>query len=101
RVRRARNRSGKRPLEGAGRRPGQTDAVLVVGANPPVEDRVGRIRGVARVRGRVGGQVVDGVAEARILRDLEPVAPRSFGRRPTEIGLSEELRAVCGSNSAW
>src|SRR6266480_5813507 len=45
-------------MERAGRRPGQPDAVLVVGADSPVQHRVRRVGRVARVRGRVGRQIV-------------------------------------------
>src|SRR5204863_6250099 len=101
RVRRARDRRWEPPLECARRRPGQADAVLVVGTDAPVQDRVGGIGRVARVRSGVRGQVVNRSAEAGVLRDLNPVASRSFRRRPLEGRLVEELRAVGGAHASW
>ena len=82
------------PAEGPDRRPRQADQVLVVGADAPVEDGVGRVRGVAGVRRRVGEHVVEERAERRIVGDLDAVAACALDRRPPEGRLELDQGAI-------
>ena len=88
--------AGELALEGANRRPGEPDQVLVVGANTPVERRVGRMCREGRVRSRSGRDVLERCRERRLLGDLEAIAPRALDRRPAEDRLAAEQRAVRG-----
>ena len=96
RVGRAPDRRSEPLPEGAHVRPREADAVFVVRPHAPVEDGVGRIGLVARVRGRVGGDLVDRAAEAGVLGDLQPVGARAGDRRPLEARLVGEALAVGG-----